>query len=42
MIAAINIDCPQIRIADKIKEFEKQETTQTYAYINEQDEITIE
>ena len=45
IIATNKIDCPQIRIADKIKEFEKEqkeETTQSYAYINEQDEITIE
>ena len=45
IIAANKIDSPQIRIADKIKEFEKEqkeEITQSYAYINEQDEITIE
>lgn len=42
IIAASKIDCPQIRIADKIKEFEKEEITKTYVYINEQGEITIE
>ena len=45
IIATNKIDCPQIRIADKIKEFEKeenQEKTQSYAYINDQGEIIIE
>ena len=45
IIAANKIDCPQIRIADKIKEFEKEEKeeiTQSYAYINEKNELTIE
>lgn len=45
IIACNKIDCPQIRIADKIKEFEKEqkeETTQSYAYINEKDEIIVE
>ena len=42
IISANKIDCPQIRIADKIKEFEKEEKEQKHAYINEQDEITIE
>lgn len=48
IIAANKIDCPQIRIADKIKEFEKedidenQENIKTYVYINENDEIIIE
>ena len=46
-IATNKIDCPQIRIADKIKEFEKIETEaekvlKSYAYINEQDEIVVE
>lgn len=42
IISANKIDCPQIRIADKIKEFEKEEKEQKHAYINEQDEIVIE
>lgn len=43
IIASNKIDCPQIRIADKIKEIEKEElSTQNYAYITDQDEITIE
>ncbi len=43
IITANKINCPQIRIADKIKEFEKQEeTTQNYVYINEQEEIVLE
>lgn len=46
MIAASKLDCPQIRIADKIKEFEKEESeeksTKRNAYINEQDEIIVE
>ena len=45
IIAANIIDCPQIRIADKIKEFEKQETEGTklsYAYISEQNEMIVE
>lgn len=45
IIAANKIDCPQIRIADKIKEFEKEqkeEVTQNYAYINDQNEIVVE
>lgn len=43
IIATNKIDCPQIRIADKIKEFEKDETTtQNYAYINDKNEIIIE
>ena len=45
IIAANKIDCPQIRIADKIKEFEKEETeeeTKKYVYINENDEIEVE
>jgi len=43
VIAANIIDCPQIRIADKIKEFEKQENKiYTYSYINENDEIIVE
>lgn len=44
-IAANKIDCPQIRIADKIKEFEKQEKESiiyTYTYINDNDEIILE
>lgn len=42
IIAATKIDCPQIRIADKIKEFEKEETIKSYAYINEKSEIILE
>ena len=45
IISTNKMDCPQIRIADKIKEFEKEqkeENTQSHAYINEQDEIIIE
>ena len=43
IIATNKIDCPQIRIADKIKEFEKeQEEIGTYAYINEENEIIVE
>lgn len=42
IIAASNIDCPQIRIADQIKEFEKDETMKGYAFINENNEIIIE
>lgn len=42
IIATNKIDCPQIRIADKIKEFEKEETKKSNAYINEQDEIIVE
>lgn len=43
IIATNKIDCPQIRIADKIKEFEKEETeTQSYAYINDKNEIIVE
>lgn len=45
IIACNKIDSPQIRIADKIKEFEKEqkeEKIKSYAYINEQNEITIE
>ena len=42
IIAANKIDCPQIRIADKIKKFEKDEMAQSYAYINETKEIVTE
>lgn len=43
IIATNKIDSPQIRIADKIKEFEKEEeTSKSNAYINEQDEIIVE
>ena len=43
IIASNKIDCPQIRIADKIKEFEKEEQTlRSNAYINEQNEIIVE
>lgn len=43
IIATNKIDCPQIRIADKIKEFEKgQEMIGSYAYINEENEMIVE
>lgn len=43
IIAANKIDSPQIRIADKIKEFENQtQTKYSYAYINENEEIVVE
>lgn len=45
IIAANKIDCPQIRIADKIKEFEKEETEEEikkYVYINQNDQIEVE
>lgn len=47
IISANNIDCPQIRIADKIKEFEREEVEEASvikknAYINEHDEIIVE
>ncbi len=46
IIAANKIACPQIRIADKIKEFEKEELEEIkkyeYAYINENNEIEVE
>lgn len=44
IIAAGEIESPQIRISNIIKEIEKQEDTQmhNYAYVNEKDEIIIE
>ena len=42
IISANRIDCPQIRIADKIKEFERQDEIYTYSYINENGEIVVE
>lgn len=43
IIAANKIECPQIRIADKIKEFEREgNEICTYLYINEKDEIIAE
>lgn len=46
IIAANKIDCPQIRISNKIKEIEKEdeeETIKNYAYISdEKDEIILE
>lgn len=43
IIAANMIDCPQIRISNKIKEMEKDNNEIiTYAYINENDEIIVE
>lgn len=44
MIACNRIDCPQIRVADKIKEFEKEELEEikNYVYINDNDEIIVE
>ena len=44
IIAANKIECPQIRIADKIKEFEKQTEGMLYryTYIDENGEIIVE
>lgn len=45
IIVANKIDCPQIRIADKIKELQKitpEEKVKTYAYVNEKEEIVLE
>ena len=43
IIAASKIESPQIRIADKIKEFEKEEQAKyTYAYMDEKEEIIVE
>lgn len=46
IIATNKIDCPQIRIADKIKEFEKEEVKEEindrYAYVSKQGEIVVE
>lgn len=46
IIAANSIDCPQIRIANIIKEQQKNEEDymlqQKYAYVNEKDEIVLE
>lgn len=46
IIAANKIDCPQIRIANIIKEKEvledEEETIKNYAYVNENDEIVLE
>lgn len=46
IIAANSIDCPQIRIANIIKEQHKNEEDnmlqQKYAYVNEKDEIILE
>lgn len=45
IIACNIIDCPQIRISNRIKEMEKEEmeeSIKTYVYINENDEIVIE
>lgn len=43
IIATNKIDCPQIRISDKIKEFEKEEQgLKNNAYVGEQDEIVVE
>ena len=43
IIAANKIYSPQIRIADKIKEFESQtDSKYGYAYINEKEEIVVE
>ena len=36
IIASNMIDCPQIRISNKIKEMEKDDTMKSYAYINEE------
>ena len=42
IIAANKIECPQIRIADKIKEFEKDEEIYTYSYIDENGNLIVE
>lgn len=45
IIASNVIDCPQIRISNKIKEMEKDEieqSTKTYVYINENNEMIVE
>lgn len=44
IIAANQIDCPQIRISNIIKEIERDENDKikTYAYIDENDEIILE
>ncbi len=44
IIAANQIDCPQIRISNIIKEIERDENDKikTYAYIDENDEIVLE
>lgn len=44
IIAANKIECPQIRIADKIKEFEQEEKEEKfkYAFINDEDMIFVE
>ena len=44
IIAANKIECPQIRIADKIKEFEQEEKEEKfkYAFINDEDMISVE
>lgn len=45
IIAANRIDCPQIRIANIIKEkeaVESEETIKNYAYVGENDEIVLE
>lgn len=43
IIAANMIDCPQIRISNKIKEMERENSkTITYVYIDENDEIITE
>ena len=39
MIAATSIECPQIRIANVVKEMEKSQERKTYAYIKENDII---
>ena len=46
MIAASSIEAPQLRIANIVKERERQEiaeeTRKTYAYLNENSEMVIE
>ena len=45
IIAAASIESPQVRIADIVKEIEKEElegTLKTCAYVNENDEVVLE
>lgn len=44
IIASNRIECPQLRIANIVKEMEKEEIDEEYkyAYVNEKDEMTLE
>ena len=44
IIATHRIECPQLRIANIVKEMEKEEidSEYRYAYVNEKDEMTLE